>query len=282
MLRRRAGFTLVEVMVGLVILGLVVALLYRSVISSQRVSQAQVERAAMQANIRAAAFIVPAELYEVAAGPGSTTDILAMSPTAITYRAMRGLGVICQVAGNEVRVQRDQGRWFALRQPQAGRDSVLLFVDGDPGTDTDDAWIPLRITSVNMSSRCGALPAIALGATVPNPAAVTLGSPARTFEVMELSLYTSAGDRALGLRSVSGGGSTQPILGPLAANGFRLVYRDASGNPTTVRSAVRSIEVQVRGVTARPIAGGAGLSGARQVMGDSLTTFLLLRNGAWP
>src|SRR5712692_5273281 len=86
------GFTLVELLIAMVLLGVVTAALYRVLINNQRVYTAQTQRIDLQQNIRAAATILPADLREADATDG---DIKVATATSITFRAMRWMGFIC-------------------------------------------------------------------------------------------------------------------------------------------------------------------------------------------
>jgi prepilin-type N-terminal cleavage/methylation domain-containing protein len=86
MSRARRGFTMVELLVALVLLGIVSAALYRVLVNNQRLYQAQTARIDLSQNIRAAGSILPAEFRQLDASEG---DIGAMSATSISIRAMR-------------------------------------------------------------------------------------------------------------------------------------------------------------------------------------------------
>src|SRR5260370_42614846 len=90
----RRGFTMIELLVALVLLGIVSAAVYRVLVNNQRLYMAQTQRIDLSQNIRAAGSILPAEFRELDASEG---DITAMTPTSITIRAMRWLGFACNV-----------------------------------------------------------------------------------------------------------------------------------------------------------------------------------------
>ena len=76
----RRGFTLIELMVALVLLGVISTAVYKVMVSDQRIYQAQTQRIDLQQNIRAAATILPAEFRVLDASDG---DIYAMSSDSI-------------------------------------------------------------------------------------------------------------------------------------------------------------------------------------------------------
>jgi prepilin-type N-terminal cleavage/methylation domain-containing protein len=238
--RLEQGYTLVEIMIALVITLVVAGALYDVLRSSQRLSRAQSEQAALQSNLRAGAIVVANEMRELA-----TADILRVSPTAITYRAMRGVGFLCQPAvASTLRIARTG--FTGHRDPQPGRDSLLVLVPGEEG----GTWLAAALTTVSTAGECpGTGPGISL--TIPGTVALAgleAGTPVRITEVMELRLYQSERKSWLGARSVSAGEAIQPLVGPLTdGNGFSLELLSESGDATLDLSRIRSIRAALRG-----------------------------------
>jgi prepilin-type N-terminal cleavage/methylation domain-containing protein len=281
---QRRGFTLIEVLLALVIMGVVTGAIYRLLNSSQRLSLAQAEQVSLQSNVRTGSLVVPNELRELNTVVGGSLEqndiILPLADDAITYRAMRGLGFVCQapVAG-ELRIL--QSTWTGLRDPAGDRDGVYLFNDQDVDDDGDDGWLPVDITGVTASD-CGGALAFRLATADVIPASVKIYTPVRLYEVMELKLYSDAdGEWWLGARSVSAGEvDLQPVLGPLTAEGFKLAYLDSNGDETAVEKDIKSIRVTVRGLTEDAVRqGGSGAMGHPE---DVLVTQVLLRNSIRP
>lgn len=275
------GFTLVEMLIGLVLLGIVTTTIYRILDTNTRLARAQTEQVSLQSAVRIGSLVVGNELKEIGINLVDSTDILAMSANGITYRAMRATAVACDVAADHVRIR--QTPFFFTRSIAAGQDSMLLYVEGDPDLSSDDRWLQLAITGVS-NSTCGAIPAINLATTINTAttplAQILLDAPVRTFEVMELGILNSGGQNWLGVRSVSAGQVLQPALGPITAAGLEFGYFDAAGVVTTSRTAVRSIQITVRGQTDRSVR-AAGQS-ALQVALDSLSMRITLRNAPHP
>lgn len=248
----RRGFSLVEIVIALVIMLLVTGALHRLLLSTQRLTRKQLDQVALQSSVRAGSLAVTNELRELTTRAGGTpdeNDMVRIAPTGVVYRAMRGMGFICQApSAGAIRI--DRARFSGHRDPQAGRDTAYVFVPGDPGKALPDSWLALPITGVGNAACPGSAgPGITL--TIPNPAVETgveVGTPVRIVEVMELRLYRSEGKSWLGARSVSAGESIQPVVGPLDdARGFRLEYLSDAGAPTTDLTSIKSVKVTLRG-----------------------------------
>jgi prepilin-type N-terminal cleavage/methylation domain-containing protein len=288
----RRGFTLVEVLVSLVVMLIVTGAIYELLHSTQRLSRSQAERVSLQSNVRSGALIVPTELRELATFVGGSADqndvlITPAGGTDITYRAMRGIGFVCQTPTTATEILVARSSYSGYRDPQAARDGIYVFLDGDDAISTDDVWLPpFTVTGVATGSTCGGAAAIALTVSPSNTVLTTLpvGTPVRIYEVMQLQLYTDAGGKSwLGARSVSTGEAIQPVLGPLTpGNGLAMEYLDASGNITTDVKAIKSIRVTIRGVTDQKINLGSGSSGTLTSVQDSLVTQVVLRNAFRP
>jgi hypothetical protein len=203
-----------------------------------------------------------------------------MGANSLTYRALRGGGIACLVAANEVRLFRNPS--YFTRPIVPTRDSLLLFVENDPDIGSDDTWEAIPITAVNTASTCGASPAISLTTTVVSPIAnVVLNAPAHVFEVMQIAEVASGGENWLGARSVSAGQALQPVVGPLAGTGLSFAYFDSLGNATATAADVRSIQVILRGVSEDAVR-QAGTSSTVQNLQDSVVFQLSVRNSPLP
>lgn len=303
--RRRAGFTLVELMVGIVLVGLVGLTLMRVVVSSQRISQAQTAQADMQANVRTAALMLPAELREIgydydAAGV-VRTDLVDAQATSLRTRVMRGWGVICGDYGqDDIRVRLPL---VTYRNPTPA-DSFLLFVEHEKDRGDDDQWIPFHADVVDLDSDCGTSGDRAMrlatltgdevfvsdadatnhASQMPSPIHILNGGPIRFFEVMEYGLYEAGGRAWLGARSLTAGEAAyEPVIGPLrAGDGMSLRYLDRDEavvppNDPTRFDDIRMIEITLRGETGAGVTTPSGF-GARGIQGDTLVTRVAVRN----
>lgn len=285
----RRGFTLVELLIALVLLGIISAAIYRVLVQQQRINQSQTQYIDLQANLRAAAAILPADLRELDASDG---DISAMSATSITIRAMRYHGFLCQapvlgvgVAGLAFIVR--QQPWYGARQINTTTDSLLIRYEGDEGTRLDDAWALAKPTNVangvcpGVGGAAGYVVTANLGLggfgqPANSAGAIYSGAPVHGFEQVTYSLYQSGSDWYLGMTTASAG--QQPLIGPLLANGLTFTYYDSTGAVTALTNKVARIDIVIRAQSAQnvrqTVGGGVGL--ARIV--DSLTTSVALRN----
>lgn len=282
-MRQRRGFTLIEVLIAMTIMGIVTGAVYKLLTTSQRLSLAQAEQVSLQSNVRTGSLVVPNELRELntfLGGNPDQNDIITKDPDLIEYRAMRGLGFACQAAAaNATELRIAQSSWTGLRDPAASSDDLYVFVDGDESVVTDDAWQRVAVAAVDPDANaCGGDPGFVL--TVAPLPEILVNTPVRLFEVMELKLYEAGGQRWLGARSVKTGENTQPVLGPLTEDGFELDYLGSDGLVTANKYAVKSIRVNVRGLTEDAVrANGSGALGRPE---EALVTQVLLRNSIRP
>ena len=294
----RRGFTMIELLVALVLLGIVSTAIYRVLVNNQRLYMAQTQRMDLSQNIRAASTILPAEFRELDAFDG---DILAMTATSIDVRGMRWLSFVCQPpalngnnTGNQMTIRGRQvgdAMFFGSRYINETRDSLLIYVDNNQATRLDDYFLPARIAATPGTQQCpavGVIPAqpgtrlVFDGTFFPNsnvPGAITMGAPVRGFERVRYLLYQAAGDTSwyLGFQPLDPGGSPpQPLVGPLLANGLTFQYFNAVGAVTAVRTQVARIDVTVRARTTQAVRKGG--QAPRAAIVDSLTFSVALRN----
>ncbi len=285
---RRRGFTLIELMIAIVLTGIVLGSIYQTLGNNQRFYRSTSQILDVQQGIRAVAQLLPSELREVDAVAG---DILAMGPDSITIKALRNTYFVCGITLNGTKVIVRNDMIYGYRSIDPTRDRALIFRDGATGVMSDDTWQDFPITSVGPAAVCtdgsGAGTTINLGGTFTGVTALdsnyTVGSPVRTYERVTYRLYVdSVGTGWLGVRNFVNGawGSVSPIAGPLnTTGGIRLTYYDSTGTVTATPTQVAQIRLQVKGISAAPIA----IPGRRanlQRYQDSLTVRVALRNNS--
>src|SRR5438132_8900598 len=143
----RRGFTLIELMIALVLLGIVSTAVYKILVNNQRLYLAQTQTIDLQQNIRAAAAILPAEFRELDAADG---DIKAMTATSLRIRGMRQLAFVCAtpVLGGgigQIVLTVRATPIYGTRQTFKQGDSILVYWEGDPTTRNDDQWLPAQL-----------------------------------------------------------------------------------------------------------------------------------------
>ena len=289
----RRGFTLIELMIALVLLGLVSAAVYKVLVNNQRVYLAQTQTIDLQQNIRAGAAILPAEFRELDAADG---DITGMGPDSIRMRAMRQLSFVCAtpVLGGgigQISLAIRPTQIYGNRQTFKQGDSILVYWEGDPTSRADDQWLPAQLQKdadpgFCADSNVATNPALLLtlqpqwinNATLNRAGAIPRGAPVRGYDKVVYRPYQAAdGNWYLGQRNPAQGGTMQPVLGPLTgANGVTFSYYDTAGAVTAVPTQVAQIEIVLRARTASPIRSGG--TGVQTYKVDSLVTRVALRN----
>lgn len=277
---RRSGFTLVELLIGIVILGIVGAAIMSLLVRSQRLARTQADRSVMQANVRAGMGLVTSELREISIS-ATASDISALSSTSITYRGQRGLGFVCEKNANYVIIAR--GTFSGYRDPLA-TDGALVFVDNDVDSATDDGWTRRTLSSVatETCSSGGAGIRLNFATAIPTSptdslAMIQVGSPVRTFEDMEIGALVQGGQTWLAARSISAGQAFQPVLGPLSSGGVNFVYLNSAGTAGATALTVRNIRLTLTGITDNIVAAQAGPVAWTRAS-DQLITTIQLRN----
>lgn len=284
----RRGFTLVELLIALILLGVVTTAFYRSLTTNQRVFQKQTQVMDLQQNMRTAAAILPQELRELDA---ADSDIVAMSADSIRFRAHRWTGFLCEapetggtltsglLTGLSMTVRRDPFYGDSIDK----NDSIFVRFEGDDATRRDDGWVRVLLNATPAAKGCpDGTPGQVLNLSLAlNPLqvfghAIPVGSPVLGYRIVTYGRYqTTSGDWYLGFRDPSG--ARQPLVGPLLPNGLTLTYYDANGVVTTARDSVARIDIVVRGLTRQAVRPSAGIATPAQAV-DSIRTSVAVRN----
>ena len=292
----RRGYTLIELIVALVLLGIVSAALYRVLANNQRLYLAQTQRMDLSQNIRAAISILPAELRELSASEGDIGfPLQALNPNRIDIRSMRWLGFICKppvLGGGALNGLSMVIRGGTVGQPMFyGRDirnsdSLLIYYDGNQATRSDDFWAWARINASPSNDACldGSpgqrlvfdiyLPSF-LGPNIAG--AITNGAPVRGFARVSYQLYQPPGDTSWYIGYQPANGTMQPLVGPvLPGNGVQFAYFDSLGAVTANRLRIARVDIAIRARTSAPVRTG-GQAPLRAIV-DSVNTSVSLRN----
>ena len=259
--KRLGGFTLVEVIVALTIFGVVSGAAFKQVILVSRTYREQIERLQINSDLRIGISIIKQELLNLDATDSLGSDIVAMEVDDIVYNSMRVLMFLCQpVAAGDRELIAWRDPTYGNRGLDTETDSLMLHNGGG-------RWPRVDLAAVSGGTACpGGLASykITVAGIVP---ALESGAPIRAFEGARLHLYRS-GEYWLGGNRRRKNGSwtnTQPIIGPLASDGFRLEYF-AGGLPTADPRAVTSVSVVLSAI------------GPRTGVSDTISTRVALRN----
>jgi prepilin-type N-terminal cleavage/methylation domain-containing protein len=281
-MRNPRGFTLIELMIVLVIMVIVAGGIYTLLNTTQRLSRAQAERVDLQSNVRTASLLVPNELRELntfgAAAAGHQNDITAATQTSVRYRAMRGLGFICQTGTTTFSVWK---LGFGYRAPAPVQDGAYVFVQSSKSA--NDIWSPQTITAVSTGNNCpGGVESYTITIAPGVAANPPIGTPVRTYELMEIKSYQQGGQWWLGAQSINTPASTmQPLLGPLrGSDGVDFRYYNSAGVETAVLGDIKSVGFAIWGQTSQNVTKGGG--GHIAYVQDSLVTQVSMRNAFRP
>ena len=246
----RRGVTLVECAVALAAGGALLAALHGLLLATGRARALQSARLEVRRATRTVAAALRAELQLVSAGAG---DLLAVSDTALTLRASRGLALACGGSGGRVVVQADV--FTGVRAPDPTRDGVRLWTDAG-------AWYTGSLTSTGAAPCGDGSPGLALDVVPPPAASVPVGAPVLLTEIVEYRLYADGeGVRWFGVRGRTGSGwsATSPIAGPLRErDGLQIALLDARGQGTGRPDSAALVAVRVRARAAGVVHAGGG------------------------
>jgi prepilin-type N-terminal cleavage/methylation domain-containing protein len=155
-LRARAGFTLTELMIVVVLVGLVGSMLTTLLMRQQSFHRAVASVADARARMRDVATILPTDMRSISTVGG---DVLAMSDTSLQFRAFVGASVLCKyVTGSPTiielppRTLADSSVLTAWINPPGAGDMAFLYNDGALSGNQDDSWTPIAITDTTSAA----------------------------------------------------------------------------------------------------------------------------------
>lgn len=244
-LQARAGFTLVEILVVLVVIGIVTAALQRANVQQRRLALWSSSEVLGHDAVRVAGSLLGMELREAVASAG---DLVLHADDSLSVRAPQGFGVACSVRTQPASVGVSRVTGLAW---QGGADSLLLF--------TTSGWAALHPARqlANPGPQLDCLNPVGAPQTAYDLANgstddVPVGAPVRFFRRHTYHLGDNDGEPWLARTDAQG---TEMLVGPLAADGLRFRLLDADGLVTNVSAAARGIELRLI-VRATPVPGG--------------------------
>jgi prepilin-type N-terminal cleavage/methylation domain-containing protein len=307
---RQGGFTLVELLIAMVLMGIIGGAIVTLLLRQQRFYNSTNDLIQTRQQIRQAAAMLPADLRGISSVGG---DIYVMTDSSIEFRSVFGSSVACTVDG--------AGGWVST-VPQAllkgsaitnwaylpsVNDSVAVYSDGIATAAADDFWTVTQITAVlartgGASDGCpvtsGMVQNIAADLAATNPSykltilpkvpTVSPGASLRFFRRVHYSLYKAAdnlwylGYYDCKTARVPVCNTIQPIGGPFQAyandgtSGLQFTYYDSTGVVTATRANVARISLAVRG-QGTSLVSFSGVKGGATFR-DSLRMEINLRN----
>ena len=242
--RARRGFSLLEILVVIILLGLVMGVMLRLVVRQQRFYRGANAVMETRSQLRQAAALLPMQVRSTApavgtvAGPATTSDFLVLADSALELRATVGSSIVCtKVSTTQIELPPTTlasgnvlSSWWTA--PQAN-DALFVYDDAGDGA-ADDGWFMTRITAVaSGTGYCApaqgfttaadaAEPRLLLTVSPALPATVIQGAPIRFVRQARFSFYQSGDEQwYLGYREVPPGSSAalstiaiQPVSGP--------------------------------------------------------------------
>lgn len=205
----RHGFTLVELLVGLVLLGLVAAMLVVIVRGAAQTAARATQFLMADRALRAVQVFTQQDLRDAV-----SSDVVVLGPTRLALSRPIGEATVCADAGGAVLLP--DATWTGSRTPEGGRDDVWLLVDVVAGS-----WQRLPIDSVSRD-RCPRDSAPATRLTLASHAGAA--AIARVVEPVELSAYPSGAADWFGLTPASHTAAVQPFAGPLTMATTRFAW----------------------------------------------------------
>jgi prepilin-type N-terminal cleavage/methylation domain-containing protein len=276
-MKARAGFTLTETLVVVLVGALVMGSIYQMVIMQDRTTREQYARVETAQNARTSLAVMVNDLKEISAADG---DIIAADSSDITFRALRKAALSCSKGTNS-----SLDVWV-LGAPFEAGDSVLVFAEGNVNSTADDQWVRGQLQAVLPGALCGGYDPY--GVTIAKmKTLVFTGAPLanvnnRTFVRSFITTrYRTQNNGEWGQLMRTDTAAEQPIIDRLATEtdgGLRLRYFNAAGtqiannNLSTNLNNIMRIQVKVRGKAAATVS----RTGENRFQ-DSLVTSVYLR-----
>ncbi len=303
---RRAGFTLIELVIAMVLMSLVGGAIVKLLLQQQRFYNSTTDLIQTRQQIRQAAAMLPSDLRGISSVGG---DISSMSDSALEFRSAFGGSVVCVNAGATIstvpRVLASGAtmtNWITT--PVVG-DSLAVYNNGASLAVTGQGWLFYRITAVtpvttNAANGCpiatgltragditAANPSLQLGVTPAAPNTIAVGAAIRFLRHVRYRIYRETDNQwYLGFYNCLFGQvpvckTTQPVAGPFqpyatnGTSGVQFAYYGVDGVVTANPLQVARISLVVRGQST----GLVNLAGAGgTVFHDSLRIEVGLRN----
>ena len=273
-LQPRAGFTIMELMVAMMIGLVVLGAVYRLMITQTNAYGKQRELADVRETARSGTTLLSRDLRHAASGGGA---VVAMSTNSITLRSVRGVGIVCAKHPTLPRY----GLWRTAGKIEAALDdSALIYQVGR------ERWQRVKVTNVGTPAAMGIANCAWAGTRVPDlviqvavntksdTIGIKIGAPFRSFRRVQYAQYMLDDRWWLG-RKIGASPNYEQLTGPLrASGGLSLSYFDTLGAPTAIPGAVGMVAFTVNAESYKKARLNSGQYAFQR---DSLTTKVLLR-----
>jgi prepilin-type N-terminal cleavage/methylation domain-containing protein len=153
--RRRAGFTLIELMIVVSLLAIIGTMVTTVLVRQQRFHRAVATVTDARARMRDLATIMPTDMRGVSSAAG---DILFISDTAMQFRAFIGTSIVCKYTTTDLanptkidlppQTLASGNVLTAWINPPAQDDLAYLYDDGTEEGNVDDEWVRATISGV--------------------------------------------------------------------------------------------------------------------------------------
>jgi prepilin-type N-terminal cleavage/methylation domain-containing protein len=237
-IKRRGGFTLVEVLVVIVLGTVVAAALWNVLRYQQRFYRTERTAVLQHDALRLAAAVLTADLIE-ASGTGG--DFVAIEPDSVSLRSPVGFGIVCAVdsASDRLGLFDISGRHTA----EIG-DSLLIY--------HPDGWLLRKLDEATFSSeeslKCpyagGPTTEVAVRVEGGSLEGVPVGAPVRAFHRYTYRLERDGTGWWLARAE---GDSAEILAGPFSGDGsgLQFTYLDAAGEVTDDPSRIARLDLML-------------------------------------
>lgn len=244
LVRRKAGYTVLELLIAITITGVALSSAIGVLIHQQRfylladdISETLDELGRVEMRL------VP-ELLPLSPEAG---DIIFAGSDSITARMFRGVYTVCGITtGSGVRVTL---RALSKDGPPINADSALVYLRGSSPSLADDQWRPVRILSLAPGTCVDGTPGWT--AEVPGlgglSSQIPVGSPVRAFR--HASYWLELRSNGWYVKTNATNGSPMMVAGPMtppdstAPSTLQFRYFDDEGDATTTPSEIARIDV---------------------------------------
>lgn len=253
--------TLVELLVGLVVLGVVATLFTRLLVAQGKFFDKQAQGSSARNVARGALNRAISDMRMIEAGGG----VIAASPTSVTVRIPYAMGVVCATAGgvttatllpvDSVMYSQPGFYGYAWRSSTTG---LYNYVEAGTSVSAGTASICTNaaITTLTNGKVIALAPAL--------PAAATFGTPVMLFRRIRYEFKTSTmipGKIGLWRTVINPNGSetAEELVAPFASTAsfkfFSVNNPVAQTNPPASLSDIRGFELHLDGMSERPASG---------------------------